>query len=240
MAETYAAAELNIRTELKDEDDGRPIVSQGEIRRILNRKVLEVGDALVLHPSWVSSAITLVPGTSVYSLANTQEYGEVVELRYASTMLGLPGSLTKVSRERMQEFRNVTTLAVARPGCYSLEPQPDQTIRVVFDSSPITGENVDALVSLFPAEWGDKTDPAVATIPYSRRALRALELKSAASIGYGLNPEQLNALKLNPSVFGSWERDAATMLSKEWVALSRLRLDHGPTQLGWVLAWRKS
>jgi hypothetical protein len=237
MGETYLEAEINVRLDLKDADDGRPVVSQSDIRRKLNLKVTEVGDALSLQPSWVSEAIALVPGTSIYPLTSAQEYGEVVDLRFTSSALGLPCSLGKVSRERMQELHNVKTLPAARPCFYSLEPQPDQTIHVVFDSSPVAAEKVDALVSLMPLDWEDGA--TVPTIPYSKRALRAVELMTAAAIGYSMNQEQLNALKLNPSVFSAFERDAQKLLTKEWIAVSSLRINHGPTQLGWILEWRR-
>jgi hypothetical protein len=228
----------NVRVELKDEDDGRPVVSDDLIRRKIDDRVVYVADTLALHPEWVSSAIALVAGTDAYELSTANEYGEVKELRYASTTLGLPG-LVKVTRERMSELREVTTIPTQRPTYYSLEPQPDQHMRVVFDSKPATGENVDALVSIVPVAWGTGDD-AAPTMPFSRRALRALELLVTADVGVTLNAEQLTQLKMNPASFARCERDAMKLLAKEWIAVSALRLSHGRTYRTWSLAWRNS
>jgi hypothetical protein len=138
----------------------------------------------------------------------------------------------------MQELRNVTTVASRRPTHYSIEPQPDQHILVTFDARPATGESVDALVSLLPASWGTEGDPP--TIPFSTRALRALERKVAAEVGMALNAEDLNRIKVNPAVFAVWAADAKELLRQERLAVSRLRLDHGPTDIRWALAWRNT
>jgi hypothetical protein len=227
-----------VRRDLKDENDGLPVVTDDTLRRAIDCAVPEVADAILLAPAWASAAIILIPGTDAYELSPLYEYGEVVELRYASALLGLPGALSKVSREEMQRLRNVMAVPSRRPSAYSLEPQPDQHIRVVFDSKPASAENIDALVSILPTAWGvSETSPV---IPFSTRALRALERKVAAEVGMALNSSDLTRLSINPSVFGVWAASAQSLIAMERSAVSRLRLDHGPTNLRWALEWRKT
>lgn len=232
MAGTSQTVADNVRRIIRDPDNGRPVVATDTIKQSTDRQVPQVADACTIHPALVASLLTLVAGTATYTLSSG-EYDYLADLYLASDRM----PLLKVSREEMDRLR-VGGSSSGRPQCYSIFPQDDQTVDVTFWPTPASGEVVSGYVTALPDAWGTGATTAP-TIPFSQRALRAVELRVAASVVMPLNSEALNALKLDKGAARLWLDEAANLEQRERVLVARLRNTHGQTYR-WVSAWRRT
>lgn len=232
---TTADVELaNVRRKFVDPDTGKPVIGDDAIREALDRSLLEVVDGCSLQPTWATPAFTTVAGTDTYTLS-AGEYEFIDLLRFSSDKLVID---RKVTREQMARLRSNNTTR-AKPDRFSLEPQADQTLKVGLFPTPDAVYGIDALIAALPSEWGTGagTPP---TIPFSRRAVAAHELLASAKLLAAMGGEQVVSLGIDKGALVRWERDAAELMRKEHLAVSRLRMSYGRTDHRWFAAWRRT
>jgi hypothetical protein len=238
LSTTTKAVLDEARRILRDPDNGRPVIASDTIRQAIDRCVPEVADSCALERTR-ADIITTVAGTATYTFGSASPQPEYTCIDCLTLKGASPAAVEKLSPERLYAIKNLSNTGSGRPQYWCAEPQSDQTVRITFWPTPDAVETVEAVYNSIPEAWGTGagTPP---TVPFSRRAVRALELKVAATVAAALNAEDLNALKLNANVVGLWQLDAAELLRLERLAVSRLRVEHGPTNVAWLMSWRRS
>lgn len=210
---------------LQDTVEGRHVVKEDAIQQAYNRQVSLVASDLGLAPAWDVDAISVVAGTSDYSLPSSVEYGSVLRLRYVSDLR----QLRRVSMERILTLRD-GGLPAGRAYEYCLVPKDDGGVAVWLSTEPSDDETIEALVSSVPSAWSPD-DATAPTVPFSRGAVRALELLIAAAVGVTLDEERMVALSLNPASFADWRTEAMRLIAQEKLKLIRLKRAGGATVL---------
>lgn len=217
-----------------------PLVPYDSIRDYTNQCVREIASPMRLGVGavWATNILSLVPANRDYTFPTTVngilniEYEQVIEVRYSATFL----PMRRISRGELDAGRALGMSANGRQSSFCLWDQPDQTLGFQTPGFPVTAENLDALISLVPPDWpqGPGTPP---TIPFSKRAQDALVLLTAAKVGQPLNPDKLNALRLDEKTFDRWEADAGRIIDEEKIRVYSLKLTNGPRNFAWVAGW---
>jgi hypothetical protein len=225
---------------LLGDDPDDPIIPYETIRQMTNQCVREIASPMQLGVGaiWVDNIISVVPGvrdlafpTTVNGILNV-EYEQVVSLRYHGTFL----PLRKCSRSELDATRALGATANGRQAIYTMWEDPTQTVQLQFPGFPVLAESLDAFIELVPSDWptGSATPP---TIPFSKRAADALALLTAAKTGEPLNPDKLNALRLDLKTFERWGADAKRILAEEKIRVICQKLTYGPRNFAWVAGW---
>ena len=222
------------------DDPNDPVVPGDAIQDYCMQCVRDIASPMRLGVGavWVPNILTLALNNRDYKMPTTVggvasvEYEQVIEVRYSGTFL----PMRKISRAELDARRALGATASGRQSDYCLWEGPDQVVNLQTPGFPTFVENLDAFISLVPANWpkGPATPP---TIPFSRRAQDALVLLTAAKVGEPLNPDKLNALRLDLKTFERWEADAQRILDEERMRIYSLKLTHGPSNFAWVAGW---
>ena len=220
----------NVRAILREDQTGRPVFETAELRMAINRHVALVAKELGLGTSWDTSMVTLVTGTTDYTLPGASEYERVVALKYTSD--GVP--LDIVSLAEILAAREGAT-AQGRPYRCCLRPTDTQTVVLMTDSNPTEGEDIDGLISLVPDRW-DASDATAPTIPFSEAAARVLELRVAESVVETAGAEKRNALAISDSAPAKWRKEADSLLHQEQLTIIRFKRARTPQ---WLARWAR-
>ena len=220
---TLTTVATNIRKRLKDTNASDYVVGTTRLYKLVSDMVLDIAGRLDIQGvQWATSAVTLATDDEDYDLSTASgDYRGILAVRRAWDGV----VLVKLTPEQMQERKNPESPLTGEPDYYSLTElqttDPAQVVMVV-DPVPTSNENgqvLDILTAYVPAEVSAASDE----IPFSDSALAALELSVCASILAELDEEQAGKLKLNPSVAGRWDSQAASLLDREALRTYRPR-----------------
>lgn len=231
MAGTGPEVVAEVRRIMRDRA-ADPVVPEDDIRQAVNRCVSLMAAKLGVGTAWVSPALTLTTLTRDYALPTTDgiEYQSLLELVYTSDRQ----PLVKVDREIVDACRVGESVSHGRSLVYSVTLSPTQEVEVNLPYLPQSAETVDALVSVVPATWpiGPATAPA---IPFSQRALRALELFVAHRVFKSASDDTVVQLDLSPKSADEWFAEAEALQREE--ALTVIRFKRARGARAWWPAW---
>lgn len=234
MSTTGPAVILRMRDIMREQQTGRPVFADAELREAINRHVQILAKELGLGTSWVTPIVSLVPGTVDYTLPSADEYQSVQFLRYADDLQPLAiRSFAEVVERRSGG------LASGRPQFCCLRPTSTQTLVLMTDTDPVDGEDLDALVSLAPATW-DASDSTAPTYALSEAASRALELRACASVVETAGAEKRNALAISDNAPKVWQAEAARLVELEIMTIIGFKRSRGSHGGSWFMAWASS
>jgi len=222
------------RAIMREEMLGRPVFGDDEMREAVNRHAPIVCKKLGLGTAWSTSIVTLVPGTVEYTLPGTAEYERIVMVRFESDKKDLP---LRGLDEILKAHEGGP--ATGRPQRCAMRPTSSQSVSLLVDRDPATGEDLDALVSLQPDVW-DASDATAPTYALSQAAARALELSVCASVVETAGAEKLNQLAIGDNAVARWGAEAAELLRLEELTIIRMKRSHGPMNYGWFVAWSRT
>lgn len=214
------------------DDSSDPIIPEDTIRQQVNPQVSRIVGELGLGTAWVTTAFTTATNSRDNLLPSTVEYDRLLELVYASDKV----PLRKISLEEMTYLRQGSTIPTGRQILYAVTVSPVGVVEIQFSGYSDRAEAVSALVSTTPTTWpkGSATPP---TIPFSQRALRALELRIAASVAAVAGPDKYVALDLSKNAPQIWNDEANELIRHEALVIIRLKRAHGPRSYSWFPVW---
>jgi len=208
------------------------IVSPDQVRGAINRQVALVASHVGLGPAWVTGAIVTTLTDLDYTLANTVEYHQVIELVYAADRQ----PLRKISKDDLLSARAGAVNSSGRPLEYALDVNAAQEVIVMFPVKFSRVESIDAYASTEPADWpaGSGTPP---TVPFSRKALRATEYFAAADLANAMGEDRLTALDLKPGAIEGWIAQGRELERQAGLDIIRIKRARGPRNRAWFTTW---
>ena len=220
MSVARSVLTLNVRELLRDLDPGARVVPSERIWRALEATAQAWGVDVWQGPAWVTGAITVVAGTSDYTLPGSVEYAQVLELRRQSD----GHLLSRRTQEQMELLRENTSNTPSPPTDFALWELTTQVVNVrVYP----TGANVlDLLRSLIPGALSSDA----ATVPFNAPLARGLERFVAAEIA----ASQMARLQISEEAIKGWYDSAARALQKEKERVSAMKsVPHMALMEGW-------
>lgn len=234
MSTNGPAVVLRMRAILREDQTGRPVFEDAELREAINRHAQLLGMELGLGTAWVTTITTLVAGTLDYTLPATNEYQSIQFLKFASDGQELP-----VRSFDAVMARRAGGPALGRPQFCALRPTEMQTVSLMVPTDPDQSYAIDALVSYAPGTW-DASDTTAPTYALSEAASRALELRACASVVQTAGGEKRNALAISDDAPKVWNAEAAELVRLERLRIISMKRSRGPRGGSWFMEWART
>lgn len=216
MSKTLLALRDDIRTRLNDTNPADYCFSSDRLDRMVETHLQTIGQELFGAQVWALSAVTLVAGTTDYTLP-ALEYGQFLILKRHSD--GYP--MTKTTAVDIYRVRHNAGTGGGKPSAYAILEGDLGARTLLLDVAPTEADSIDILRSV---EDSDLTPADTDVIDLPRVALRALELFVAAEALGTATEEQLGKLVLDRGVARMWSALAQKAVAgeKERQAIDRI------------------
>lgn len=207
MSGTLGTSRNRVRVLIHDTLTGNLAVSDERLNQMIDSANLQVGNVLGYSDTWLTSAVTLVAGTTEYSFT-AGEYQTLTILRRASD-------------KRMLRKQTMRDLEALRDGAatdtrgsvtdYALYETTGQLIKLRVYPTPSAADTLDAFVSTTVTALSADSD----AIPHSRGGVQALEYMVAAECVGSMTPEDLMDRHLSPATAAIYAKRSADLLAME-------------------------
>lgn len=228
MAGTRGGVKREVRKLLRDRNPSRQLVDLEMLEAEIESGMSAIGSEIGLGQAWVTGAVALAAGTEDYSLPSGVEYEQVVQLVRASDKT----PLRKLSPDEMAQHRAGVSSSRGEPQVWAPLLSVTQGVGVRVWPVPVAGGTLDLLRAIVPAAL---TSDASA-VPFSRKALRALERQVASTIGLAIPAERRAELGLTDAYFAALAAEAARLVHQEKLTVWRLKRANGRVG-SWVAEW---
>lgn len=207
MSKTLVALRDDIRTRLNDTNPGDFCFSNDRVDRVVETQLQSIGQDLYGSQVWALSAVTLVVGTTDYTLPAAEYDAFIVIKRHSDGYL-----LAKTTAVDIYRMRQGAGSGGGKPSAYAILEGDLGARTLLLDIAPLEADSIDILRSV---EDADLTPTDADVIDLTRSGLRALELYSAAELLGTATDEQLTKLVIDRGVARMWGALASKLVKGE-------------------------
>jgi hypothetical protein len=226
MSATVSTLISNIRQQTRDLDEGNYVCDSDRMLYKVATAVMDVAGRLDVSMAWVTGLVTLADGDYDYALDDTSEYNTILAVRRSDDRYILHFEPPEVLEYR----RQTDVVGVGAPTSYALlNASPaaagvEAVTMLVYPTPTSTdaGVTLDALVTYEPSVTATSS-----VIPFTERAIRAIEYSVGASVLAEATDEQLAQLALTRDVASMWDNLANKFLQQEETRIYKMRRPSG-------------
>lgn len=215
MSGTMAVSRMNVRFLLKDTGMSNPALHDFEIENYIRASADRLGNTLMLAEAWTNNAITLVAGTSDYTLSSSFEYASIVALRLDSQ----GWLLKRRSLDEVEFAREGPTETRGDPDEFYLWEDSSNLVNVRVFPTPWQSDTIDVFRSVLPTA----TTTEATVLPFSAPMLRVVEREAALNGLLSMPQQDRDRLRINVEVAPQWKDEIEKGIRMEQQRLWRLR-----------------
>jgi hypothetical protein len=205
LSATRLQVVTNVRSLIDDENPSRYAISSSRINRIVDMETQRAAQVVGLGPTWSAGAVTLVAGTSDYTLSGYL-LDRILEVRmsYQNRILG------KLTPLEMASIKQGPTESQGYPRYYSVyETAGSGSYIMTVDPVPTAAEIGSGLtLDLFVTETASTLASDSGVIYFSDQLLRDLEKSIAAHCVVTMTDDELAERKLSRESAALWSSQA--------------------------------